>query len=145
MSTGIITTARGRALNIDELIQQAERPIGTKDAKSTRNTGNYRPSPRREPNVRGFVPQQGSTARVTEEAPEEDVPKKTASTKTKSASTSKRTLAEHTKVTVKQTEKKTTDNQKADADKPVDEEDEVLGDIMKDMESKKDESSDKDS
>jgi hypothetical protein len=60
---GWVTTARGEALNMDELIMQAERPIGFKDAKSE-----VKPKvlPKRVPiNVRGYAPEQGE-ARVPE-------------------------------------------------------------------------------
>ena len=60
MATGFVTTARGDNLNLDELIARAKRPIGLKDAASTRATPNYTPSQTNTPRIRGFVPAAGS-------------------------------------------------------------------------------------
>lgn len=60
---GWVTTARGQALNMDDLKMQAERPIGFKDAKSEVKPKKL---PKRIPiNVRGFLPAQGE-AKVPE-------------------------------------------------------------------------------
>lgn len=132
MATGIVTTARGKPLNIDELIQQAQRPIGYKDAASTRENPNYTPAADNTPKVRGFVPAAGeSTPPILDdaEAARENAQAKEAKPQGRGA---KKTLAEHTKVTVKKTAKKPT-TAKKEAEE-VQEEDEVLGDILNEME-----------
>lgn len=55
MVTGIISTARGESLNIDELIMRGRRPVG-RAAKSTRENPNYSIAVNNQPKVRGFVP-----------------------------------------------------------------------------------------
>jgi hypothetical protein len=62
MASGTITTARGLALNIDELIAKAQRPIGLQEAKSTRASPSYNPGQSNTPRVRGFVPAAGSAS-----------------------------------------------------------------------------------
>jgi hypothetical protein len=60
MSTGHVITARGEALNLDQLIESAKRPLNHKEAKSeigVRPT----PSARRSLNVRAYVPPQGQS------------------------------------------------------------------------------------
>lgn len=55
---GWVTTARGEALNMDELIMKADRPIGFKDAKS--EVKPKVPLSKRIPiNVRGYTPAKG--------------------------------------------------------------------------------------
>ena len=67
MANGIISTARGRLLNIDDLIMQGRRPVG-RAAKSTRDTANYTPSPAEPNRIRGFVP-----AAAVSDVPEQNV------------------------------------------------------------------------
>ena len=54
MANGSITTARGMSLNIDEIIQQAQRPAGMVDEASTRDTGNFKTAVLNAPRVRGL-------------------------------------------------------------------------------------------
>ena len=58
MANGIVSTARGRALNIDELIMGATRKVGP-EAKATRVTSHYKPNAANTPKVRGFMPTAG--------------------------------------------------------------------------------------
>lgn len=60
MATGIVSTARGEVLNLDDLIAKAKRPVGLKEAASTRAKPNYSPEASNTPRVRGFVPAAGS-------------------------------------------------------------------------------------
>lgn len=77
MSTGHVITARGEALNLDQLIESAKRPLNHKEAKSEIGV---RPTPntRRSLNVRAFVPPQGRSkapvAPVVEAPVEPEVP-----------------------------------------------------------------------
>ena len=74
---GIITTARGESLNLDDLIAKSKRPIGVQEQNSTIKK---KPDPtKRKPlNVRGFVPAQGEakTPKVAEEGLRLDPPAK---------------------------------------------------------------------
>lgn len=58
MATGMVTTARGVILNLDELIAKGAQPIG-KPEKSTRTNAGYNPAENTKPQVRGFVPTGG--------------------------------------------------------------------------------------
>lgn len=139
MSIGTVTTARGMALNIDELITNAQRPVGATDNASTRETGNYKTPVLNQPKVRGFVPTAGEAvlevdAETKEETKAEAPAKKKAAPKKKGQT---KTLAEMTQVTVKQTEaqKKAAAAAKEEAE-PEMEEDETLGDIISEMDEK---------
>ena len=136
MGTGIITTARGKALNIDELIQQAQRPIGTKDEHSTRETGNFKPTKSNEPKVRGFVPAAGEVEIKSEEKADEKPKKQRGSVRKVAAKkTDDKTLAEMTAVKVER--KAGAKKEEAQVEETaVSEEDETLGDIMKEMDEK---------
>jgi hypothetical protein len=59
-------------LNLDDLISKAKRPIGLKDAHSTRETANYKPDTTNNPRVRGFIPAAGLHALLAE-SPTEDL------------------------------------------------------------------------
>ncbi len=139
MSRGIIATARGMSLNIDELIQQAQRPIGTVDAASTREKPNYTPAVSNTPKVRGFVPGRG-TAPAPAHGPEfegddMDATVKQKLTKAKpQGAGGKKALAEMTGVTVKETPRIRAAIEAATAQPSVAaEEDEVLGSIISEM------------
>ena len=58
MPSGFVSTARGQMLNMDELIAKGSRPVEPV-AKSTSETTHYKPQTAK-PQVRGFVPVQGS-------------------------------------------------------------------------------------
>ncbi len=60
MANGMVTTARGAILNMDELISKGAQPIGA-PAKSTRTNAGYTPNTNTTPSVRGFVPTGGTT------------------------------------------------------------------------------------
>jgi len=60
MANGMVTTARGAILNMDDLISRGAQPIG-KQEKSTRANAGYNPTVNTTPSVRGFVPTGGTT------------------------------------------------------------------------------------
>lgn len=135
MATGTVTTARGMALNIDELIMNANRPIDASDTASTRETGHYKTPVLNQPKVRGFVPVAGDAVLNTTEEGEEETEVKTSSRKKPTTrKRSQKSLAEMTQVTVKETEdqKKTRAAKKAESEPEMDE-DETLGDIISEM------------
>ena len=67
MSKGWVTTARGEALNLDQLITESKRPPGAKD-ENTEIKKRVIPQARRQLNVRGYKPSGGVTV---PEMPEE--------------------------------------------------------------------------
>ena len=125
MATGIVTTARGASLNLDELIQQANRPIGTKDAASTRANKNFHNAKPNTTKLRGFTPSSGSAVpQVTKETTVEETPSSSGKVKNNKP----QTLADQTRVTVK---KKASSKAVIPDDAVTSkEEDEVLGDIL---------------
>lgn len=134
MATGTVTTARGMALNIDELIMNASRPIDAKDAASTRESGNYKTPVLNEPKVRGFIPAAGAAVLTSDEEEVVEEAKPTSKRKAAPKRRTQKSLADMTKVTVKETEEKKAARvaQKAE-NEPEMEEDETLGDIISEM------------
>lgn len=142
MANGIVTTARGFALNLDQLIMQGNRPVG-RAAKSTRRSNNYKPNVLNKPKVRGFVPTVGETgatvADVVEVAEATTVVKGDKITSSYSKDNEAKTVTDMTGIKVtKPTRKK--------ASAPVDqveqkrvEEDEELGNLLDQIETKSDE------
>ena len=133
MATGIVTTARGGALNLDDLIQKAKRPIGMVEEKTTRANPNYTASVNNTPQVRGFVPTAGSAVLEEVLVEQSDTPKAKRTAKKKAGEAE--TLADLTSVTVKHNER--TRKVAAEAvwettEKTV-EEDTVLGDILDEL------------
>ena len=138
MANGSITTARGMSLNIDEIIQQAQRPAGMVDEASTRDTGNFKTAVLNAPRVRGFVPSAGEATRhAVDGVSESDTTDTPAKKKAVSKKGQTKTLAEMTQVTVKQSDaaKVATAAQQAE-NQPVMDEDETLGDIISGMDQK---------
>lgn len=128
MSNGHVVTARGDVIDLDGLIQQSSRPLNVKDAKATRETPAFDPTPVKKPKIRGFVPEVGAAAYTPEPKIEEAVPVE----KPKGAmQADKKTLADYTAVRVKDTGRKKAQVEAA----PVveDDEDEELGKIIQDM------------
>jgi hypothetical protein len=118
MPAGIVSTARGGSLNIDELISKASRPAGPM-AKSTQENAHYSPEPA-QPRVRGFTPLAGKATLAQETAK----PVATKASTTKVAKS--KTLAESTGVTLTKTKAK----QAPATATPVPEEDSELGELL---------------
>jgi hypothetical protein len=108
MPTGIVTTARGAALNIDELIAKGSRPLSPV-AKSTRENGNYIPEVAK-PQVRGFVPAAGKSSLEPTDTPvAKNVPKSTQGTASKA---SNKSMSEMTGITLSKSATKKADTAK---------------------------------
>lgn len=132
MAKGIVTTARGGILNIDELIRMASTPVGKQEVAATR-AAPYRPNTDAAPKVRGFVPGQG-----TGRGPKRPDGVETASgAEPRNAPSSfkdgapARNLADFTGVKVRKSETATA--AKADEIAASTEEDEVLGNLVSQM------------
>ena len=137
VGTGIVTTGRGMALNLDELIRKSEIPIGYQEGKSTKERPAYKPATDQKPKIRGFIPVHGeASAPVVEE---EDL---TIQSKTPVIATSftedgtARNLAEITGIRVKETDRikhrvAKAQSEKDDVVSVVEEE--VLGDLIKEL------------
>lgn len=127
MAKGMITTARGEVLNMDELIARSQAPIGRKAEKSTREAPYQPRSVQPQTRVRGFVPQRGTTE--TPQADVADAPAH-ATAATKSGGDTK-SLADMTGVKVKPTARAKA--LRAKAEDGVNVADEVLGDLLNEM------------
>jgi len=122
MATGIITTARGESLNIDELIAKGSRPVEPV-AKSTTEATPYRPSAE-QPKIRGFVPTAGtSTLEQTSETPVEEKP---TAVRKKKVTKSDKKISDETRIVVSKTAKKVS---KSDTVAKTEEDDE-LGELL---------------
>ncbi len=73
LGQGWVTTARGKELNLDELIAKAKKPINAGDLK---NTVPQAPAPARTAvNVRGFTPSAGTAPKTVAVAAAPEAPK----------------------------------------------------------------------
>lgn len=134
MPTGIVTTARGDALNLDDLIAKSKRPVGLKEAASTRATANYVPELTNTTKVRGFVPAAGARRDdqgVDDETFVPSIPKAGPVISKATPDGGNPSLADLTGVTVS---KSTRTRVKAEATSPVaEEEDSELGSLLDEL------------
>jgi len=126
MPTGIITTARGCALNLDELIIQSQRPP-TPMKKSTRENAGYKPNESRQPKLRGYVPGAGSaTPPVSKDQQEANKPVGTSASRTKTD----KSLADETGIKVTSKNKRGAAAQTTAKTPAQSETDDELGDLI---------------
>ncbi len=141
-STGIVTTGRGLALNLDDLIRKAEIPLDYKEGKATKESPAYKPVKDQKPRIRGFIPVHGeASAPVVEE---ETVAVQPATPKIASAYSedgTARTLSDITGIRVKETDRTRKIAAEARGEEAAveisAEEDQVLGDLVKELKTSK--------
>ncbi len=136
-STGIVTTGRGLALNLDELIRKSEIPLGYQEGKSTKEKPAYKPVTDQKPRIRGFIPAHGeaSTPVVEEEdlIIQSDAPPIASSYAEDGTA---RNLAEITGIRVKETDQTRRRAAEAKGEEVAEvsaAEEEVLGDLVKEL------------